>query len=401
MEKNKDGGAKMNLFDERINRYGTHSVKWDHTDAIYEKENLLPMWVADMDFRAPQAVIDALTKRSQHGIFGYSMPTEDTKSAIQKWLDRRHKWSIQQDWIVFTPGVVLALSAAVNVYTKKGEKVVIQSPVYYPFRDMVEKNERHVVDNPLRLEKDKYVMDYDHLEQTLKDPEVTMLLLCNPHNPVGRVWTRNELLKLAELCTRHNVLIVSDDIHFDLILKENKHTLISTLSDDIASNTITCIAPSKTFNLAGMQLSTIIIPDSEKREQFNEYMGKLGLFAPSPFGITAIEAAYTHGEEWLEQLITYLEGNLDYLKSFIAERLPEIEVIEPEGTYLVWLDFRKLSMSHEELERLIQEDAKLALDEGYIFGEGGKGFERMNIACPRSILKEGLERLEQALLQRK
>ncbi|TKD71322.1 MalY/PatB family protein [Pseudalkalibacillus hwajinpoensis] len=391
----------MNPFDERINRYDTHSVKWDHTDTIFEKENLLPMWVADMDFKAPQAVIDELTKRIEHGIFGYSMPTEQTKKTIQSWLDRRHQWTIQQDWIVFTPGVVPALSAAVNTYTKKGEKVVIQSPVYYPFRDMVEKSDRHVVDNPLKLEEDKYVMDYEDLELKLKDPEVTMLILCNPHNPVGRVWTKEELLKLAELCLTYDVLIVSDDIHFDLILKENKHTLISTLSDKIAANTITCVAPSKTFNLAGMQISTIIIPDEEKREQFSTYMGKLGLFAPSPFGITAIEAAYTHGEVWLEELIEYLEGNLDYLKSFIAERIPEIDVIEPEGTYLVWLDFRKLSMPHEKLERFIQEDAKLALDEGYIFGEGGKGFERMNIACPRSILKEGLERLEEAMLNQK
>ena len=391
----------MNVFDERIDRYETHSVKWDHTDAIFEKENLLPMWVADMDFKAPQAVIDALTKRIQHGIFGYSMPTEHTKSSIQRWLERRHQWSIKQDWIVFTPGVVPALSAAVNTYTKKGEKVVIQSPVYYPFRDMVEKNDRLVVDNPLKMENGKYVMDFEDLETKLKDPEVTMLLLCNPHNPVGRVWTKEELTKVAELCLAHHVLIVSDDIHFDLIFKGNEHTLISTLSDDISANTITCIAPSKTFNLAGMQLSTIIIPDEEKREQFNAYMGKLGLFAPSPFGIVAVEAAYNHGEEWLEQLMNYLEGNLAYLSTFIKERLPEINLIEPEGTYLVWLDFRKLAMSHEELEKFIQNEAKLALDEGYIFGDGGKGFERINIACPRSILQEGLERLEEALHNRK
>ncbi len=387
----------MSVFDERINRFDTHSVKWDHTDTIFEKENLLPMWVADMDFRAPQAVIDALTKRIQHGIFGYSMPTEDTKGAVQSWLSRRHNWSIEQDWIVFTPGVVPALSAAVNTYTNKGEKVVIQSPVYYPFRDMVEKSEREVVDNPLIQENGKYAMDFDDLETKLKDPEVTMLLLCNPHNPVGRVWKKDELRQLAELCLANDVLVVSDDIHFDLIFKGYEHTLLSTLSEEIAANTITCIAPSKTFNLAGMQLSTIIIPDEKKREQFNGYMGKLGLFAPSPFGIIAVEAAYTHGEKWLEELMEYLQGNLSYLTQFINKRLPEIEVIEPEGTYLVWLDFSNLSMTHEELEQFVQEEAKLALDEGYIFGEGGKGFERINIACPRSVLQEGLERLEKAL----
>ncbi|MCA0171926.1 MalY/PatB family protein [Bacillus sp. RAR_GA_16] len=387
----------MNVFDERINRFDTHSVKWDHTEAIFEKEDLLPMWVADMDFRAPQPVIDALTTRIQHGIFGYSMPTENTKSAIQGWLDRRHHWSIQQDLIVFTPGVVPALSAAVNTYTEKGEKVVIQSPVYYPFRDMVEKSEREVVDNPLVRRNGKYEMDFQDLETKLADPEVKMLLLCNPHNPVGRVWKKEELMKLAELCLANHVLIVSDDIHFDLIFKGYEHTLISSLSNEIAANTITCIAPSKTFNLAGMQLSTIIIPDEEKREKFNAYMGKLGLFAPSPFGITAVEAAYNHGEEWLDELMDYLQGNLSYLTTFINERLPQIDVIEPEGTYLVWLDFSKLNMSHEELEQFVQGEARLALDEGYIFGEGGKGFERINIACPRSVLQEGLERLEKAI----
>ncbi len=387
----------MNVFDERINRFDTHSVKWDHTEAIFEKEDLLPMWVADMDFRAPQPVIDALTTRIQHGIFGYSMPTENTKSAIQGWLNRRHHWSIQQDWIVFTPGVVPALSAAVNTYTEKGDKVVIQSPVYYPFRDMVEKSEREVVDNPLVRKNGKYEMDFNDLETKIADPEVKMLLLCNPHNPVGRVWKKEELIKLAELCLANHVLIVSDDIHFDLIFKGYEHTLISSLSNEIAANTITCIAPSKTFNLAGMQLSTIIIPDEEKREKFNAYMGKLGLFAPSPFGITAVEAAYNHGEEWLDDLMDYLQENLSYLTTFINERLPQIDVIEPEGTYLVWLDFTKLNMSHEELEQFVQGEARLALDEGYIFGEGGKGFERINIACPQSVLQEGLERLEKAI----
>ena len=387
----------MNVFDERINRFDTHSVKWDHTEAIFEKEDLLPMWVADMDFRAPQPVIDALTTRIQHGIFGYSMPTENTKSAIQGWLNRRHHWSIQQDWIVFTPGVVPALSAAVNTYTEKGDKVVIQSPVYYPFRDMVEKSEREVVDNPLVRRNGKYEMDFNDLETKIADPEVKMLLLCNPHNPVGRVWKKEELRKLAELCLANHVLIVSDDIHFDLIFKGYEHTLISSLSNEIAANTITCIAPSKTFNLAGMQLSTIIIPDEEKREKFNAYMGKLGLFAPSPFGITAVEAAYNHGEEWLDDLMDYLQENLSYLTTFINERLPQIDVIEPEGTYLVWLDFTKLNMSHEELEQFVQGEARLALDEGYIFGEGGKGFERINIACPQSVLQEGLERLEKAI----
>ncbi|WP_377888931.1 MalY/PatB family protein [Alkalihalobacillus sp. R86527] len=387
----------MNSFNEEVNRYGTHSVKWDHSEDIYEKAGLLPMWVADMDFRAPEEVISVLKERVEHGVFGYSMPTDKTKNVIKEWLERRHNWAINTDWIVFTPGVVPAIAAAINTYTKNGDKVLIQSPVYYPFRDMIEKNNRVVVDNPLVLESDTYKMNFQDLENKLRDPAVKMFLLCNPHNPVGRVWKEEELKVLANLCVEHNVLIISDDIHFDLIFKGYRHTLISTLSSDIASNTITCIAPSKTFNLAGMQLSTIIIPDEKKRVDYQEYMGKMGLFAPNPFGILAVEAAYTHGEQWLEELLIYLEENLNYLTSFIKERLPEIRVIKPEGTYLIWLDFRSLQMDHLELETFIQNNAKLALDEGYIFGDGGKGFERINIACPRSTLQEGLERLEKAI----
>lgn len=391
----------MSSFDKVIDRHHTHSVKWDHTESIYEKAGLLPMWVADMDFRAPDEVINVLKERVAHGVFGYSMPTDETRAVVKNWLERRHNWSIDNEWILFTPGVVPALSAAINTYTNKGEKVVIQSPVYYPFQDMIEKNEREVVDNPLQLQGDSYVMDFEDLETKLKNPEVTMLLLCNPHNPVGRVWKKDELMKLATLCLENEVLIISDDIHFDLIFKGHHHTLISTLSNEIASNTITCIAPSKTFNLAGMQLSTIIIPDAKKREVYEGYLSKLGLFAPNPFGILAVEAAYRHGEKWLEELMDYLEGNLHYLNEFIKERIPEISVIPPEGTYLVWLDCRSLKMDHIELEQFIQDEAKLALDEGYIFGEGGKGFERINIACPRSILQEGLERLEKAIRKRK
>ncbi|WP_270182225.1 MalY/PatB family protein [Alkalihalobacillus sp. CinArs1] len=386
----------MNSFNEEIDRHNTHSVKWDHTDDIFQKEALLPMWVADMDFKAPEKVIEVLMERVKHGVFGYSMPTQNTRNVVKDWLERRHDWSIDNDWIVFTSGVVPAIAAAINTYTSKDDKVLIQSPVYYPFRDMIEKNDRIVVDNPLVLESGTYKMDFEDLEQKVKDPAVKMLLLCNPHNPVGRVWTCDELTTLANLCVQHDVLIVSDDIHFDLILKGNEHTLISTLSSEIEANTITCISPSKTFNIAGLQASAIVIPDEKKREQYEDYMKKMGLFAPNALGILGIEAAYTHGEKWLDELLIYLEDNLSYLTAFIKENLPEIRVIQPEGTYLVWLDFRSLQLNHEELEAFIQNEAKLALDEGYIFGEGGKGFERINIACPRSTLEKGLKQLENA-----
>ncbi|MDM5199183.1 MalY/PatB family protein [Fictibacillus enclensis] len=387
----------MNDFDTQIERLNTHSVKWDHTKEIFGKEDLLPMWVADMDFKAPQKVIDAMKSRLEHGVFGYSKATDETIDAVKYWLKIRHNWEIESDWIVFTPGVVPAISAAINTYTETGDGVLIQSPVYYPFGDMVRKNGRKLYKNSLRYTGDSYEMDFVDLEDQFKNNEIKLMLLCNPHNPVGRVWKRAELQKLAELCIAYDVLLFSDDIHFDLIYKRYKHTLISSLSEDIQNRTITGIAPSKTFNLAGLQFSTIIIPNERLRNRFNTYLAKIGFFSPGSMGIIAAEAAYQHGEEWLEGLMDYLDQNLSYLKRFISEKLPEIKVIEPEGTYLVWLDCTELNMDHKKLEAFMQDEAKIAFDEGYIFGKEGEGFERINIACPLATLKEGLNRLERAI----
>lgn len=387
----------MQNFNELIDRMNTHSVKWDHADAIFGKQDLLPMWVADMDFKVPQAVIDALAARVNHGVFGYSMATEHTKKTIMDWLENRHGWKIEKDWIVFTPGVVPAISAAINTYTEPGEGVIIQSPVYYPFGDMVKKNGRKLYNNPLLYDGTTYKMDFEDLELQFKSNTIKLMLLCNPHNPVGRVWTKEELERLAALCIQYNVLLFSDDIHFDLIYKRYKHTLVSTLSKEIQNQTIIGIAPSKTFNLAGLQFSSIIIPNEKLRHKFTEYLAKIAFFSPGSLGIIAAEAAYEHGGEWLDSLMDYLDANLSYLKGFISEKLPDIKVIEPEGTYLVWLDCTKLNMDHKKLETFMQDEAKLAFDEGYIFGKEGEGFERINIACPLETLKEGLNRLEAAI----
>ncbi|MCK6257265.1 pyridoxal phosphate-dependent aminotransferase [Fictibacillus sp. KIGAM418] len=387
----------MKAFNEKIDRMNTHSVKWDHTKEIFGKEDLLPMWVADMDFKAPHAVIDAMKKRIDHGIFGYSMATKETKQIVMDWLKSRHTWEIQSDWIVFTPGVVPALSAAIHTYTETNDGVLIQSPVYYPFGDMVKKNNRKLISNSLRYNGETYEMDFEDLELQFRTKNIKLMLLCNPHNPVGRVWTKEELGKLAKLCIQYDVLVFSDDIHFDLIYKKYRHTILSSLSPEIEERTITGIAPSKTFNLAGLQFSTIIIPNKTLRDKFSDYLATIGFFSPGSLGIIAAEAAYQNGEEWLDGLMEYLESNLDYLKNFIKEKLPQIKVIEPEGTYLVWLDCSNLNMDHKRLESFIQDEAKLAFDEGYIFGKEGEGFERINIACPLETLKEGLTRLEKAI----
>lgn len=387
----------MNLdLNQIIERRGTSSVKWDATEALFGEKDLLPMWVADMDFPVAESIVNAVNERAKHPVFGYNTISESTYQAVRHWLSHRHNWQTEKEWIVFTPGVVPAISSIINTYTEPGDQIIVQKPVYYPFFGMIEKNNRKVVNNPLVLRDGTYEIDFDDLEQKLQGG-AKMIILSNPHNPVGRVWREDELRRLGELCLAHNVLIVSDDIHFDLIYPGSKHTILASLSEKLAQQTITCVAPSKTFNLAGLQTSSIIIPNERLRKQFNDQLAAQGIQMINTFGPLALEAAYFEGEAWLEAVLDYLTENLQFLKSFIRERLPEIKVIEPEGTYLVWMDLRDLGLEHKQLEELMQKTGKIALDEGYIFGEEGKGFERINIACPRSLLSEGLERIEKAI----
>lgn len=383
-------------FDKEIHRVDTASIKWDEVENLFGEKDILPMWVADMDFRSPEPVLEALKKRAEHGIFGYTTRTNSYYEAVVNWMKRRHHWDVKKEWVCHSPGVVPALSLIVQTFTKPGDKIIIQPPVYYPFKSVVEKNNRSIVFNPLKFKNGQYVMDYEDLVNKI-DPATKMMILCSPHNPVGRVWTKQELIQLGEICLQHDILIVSDEIHFDLILKGNVHTPFAAISEAFAQHSIICTAPSKTFNLAGLQTSNIIIANEGLRKKFKNTVDTLSLGLTSTFGLVATESAYRYGDEWLEQLLDYLQQNLDFLTDYIETNIKELKVIRPEGTYLVWIDCRELGLNAKELEHLIQKEAKVALDEGYIFGESGKGFTRMNIACPRSILEEGLKRIDKAV----
>ncbi len=385
-------------FDEVIDRRNTASVKWDLADELFRTEGILPMWVADMDFRSPPAVIEALHARAAHGVFGYTACMASYYEAVIGWMKKRHDWDIARDWIVPSPGVVPALSMLVQALTGPVDRVILQTPVYYPFMAAIEKNGREILRNPLTLGDGRYRMDFDGLEQAAADPRAKLIILCSPHNPVGRVWAPDELRRLGEICIRNGVLVISDEIHGDLMLRGKAHMPFASLGDELSAHSITCTAPSKTFNLPGLQTANIIIPDEGIRKAFSAVLERNGIMEPNAFGPAALEAAYRHGEEWLEQLLRYIEGNLEFLKKFLSEKIPRIKVIEPDATYLVWLDCRGLGLDRKALKRLIRSDAKVALDEGHIFGSPeGDGFERVNIACPRSVLEEGLLRIERAV----
>ena len=398
-------------FDTEINRKGTNSVKWEFIkrggSLLHREEpddpssgtRLLPMWVADMDFPCPEPVVEALVARAQHRLFGYTSPTDSYYNAIVNWMKKRHGWEIEPEWICTTPGVVPALNMLVKTYISPGHKVLIQTPVYYPFYKAVENSDGILVTNPLIYENGRYSMDFEDLEEKTKDSQVKMAILCSPHNPVGRVWTRDELLRFGEICLKNNVLVVSDEIHGDLILEGYVFTPFAGISEAFAQSSITCNAPSKTFNLAGLKTSNIIISDEQLRTRFKKTLGRTALGGVGAFGVVALEAAYNHGEEWLSQVLDYIMDNFRYLEKYIAEQLPQIKVVPLEGTYLVWLDCRSLGLGKLELEQLMLEEAKVYLDEGYIFGTEGEGFERVNLACPRSVLVEALERIRNVLEQ--
>ncbi|RBW68180.1 MalY/PatB family protein [Bacillus taeanensis] len=383
-------------FDEVIDRTNTNSLKWDGLEKLYGDKELLPLWVADMDFKAPQPVIDAIKKQAEHGVYGYTITTDSFYEPLIAWLKKRHNWEVEKEWLTFSPGIVPALSVIIRAFSDPGDKIIVQTPVYYPFFKVAKQNEREVIENELHFDGTHYTMDFEDLERKMT-PDVKLLILSNPHNPVGRVWTKEELIKLGEICRKHNVLIISDEIHCDLIRKGYTHTPLAAISEELRDHSITCLAPSKTFNLAGLYASTLVIPNHDHRMKFQRLLQNQATTSPNTFAVPAFEAAYREGEEWLEQLLDYLEDNLTFLKNFVNERIPNVEVVEPEGTYLIWLNFRKLGLDSRELKKLIQKEAKVALNEGYTFGSPGEGFERINIACPRSILEEALVRIEKAI----
>ena len=383
-------------FDEVIERKNTGSLKWDFCEKYLGEKEVLPMWVADMDFRAPQPVVDAVTSIAQLGIYGYGEESECFYDAAVDWIKRRHGWTVKREWIQFCPGVVPALHLLTKTFAEAGDKVIVQPPVYYPFFYAINYGDCVVLNNPLKLIDGKYAMDFDDLEKKM-DQRVRMIFLCSPHNPGGMVWSREDLIRLGEICLENNVIVVSDEIHGDLILHDNKHIPFASLSEEFAMNSITCVAPSKTFNLAGLQVSNIIIPNPELAKAFGTSMEKCSLTRPNIFAIEAAEAAYNYGDEWLDQLIDYVEGNHRLLEDYIEEKIPLLKVIKPQASYLAWIDCRSLGLDREELKTFMDKKARLGLNQGYIFGEGGEGFVRMNLGCPRSVVREALQRLEQAV----
>jgi cystathionine beta-lyase len=396
-------------FDAEISRRGTNSLKWEfftegesrvhweRTDPALGDERVLPMWVADMDFPCPQPVVDALVERARHGIYGYTARTDTYHQAVVNWMARRQGWTVAPEWICTTPGVVPALNTLVRSFVAPGAKVLIQPPVYYPFFNAVQNNGATLVTNPLLYENGGYGMDYADLEQKARDPELKMAILCSPHNPVGRVWTRDELARFGQICLENDVLVVSDEIHADLIYKGYEFTPFAGIGPDLARNTVVCTAPSKTFNLAGLHTSNIIIPDDELRSRFQKTLRATGLGWVGAFGLVALEAAYNHGEPWLEQVLDYIQANLRYMEAYLARHIPQITLVQPQGTYLVWLDCRRLGLDGAALKRLMFDQARVFMDEGFLFGPEGEGFERINIACPRALLVEALERIKNAV----
>ncbi len=387
--------AERNLdFDNVVNRKGTRCLKYDFAEKRGMPEDILPLWVADMDFKTSSYVEDAIIEQAGHGIFGYSDALTPYFEIVKSWMKKHHDWEIQDDWLVKTPGVVFALAMAVKAYTEPGDGVLIQQPVYYPFSEVIKDNGRRVVSSNLYLGEDnRYHIDLEDFEKKITEERIKLFFLCSPHNPVGRVWTKEELTKLGDICVKHHVIVVSDEIHHDFVFK-GKHHVFAGLKKEYEDISITCTAPSKTFNLAGMVMSNIFIPNREMRHKFRKQMDAAGTSQLGIMGLVACEAAYGKGEEWYQAMLSYVAGNIEFTKQYVEDNLPGVRMTEHEGTYLVWLDFRETGIGVEELDTLIIHKAKLWLDSGKIFGECGNGFQRINVACPRSILQEALERIK-------
>lgn len=382
-------------FSKTIDRNNTDCIKWDYLNSFFGKEELHPMWVADMDFKVPPEILKPIEERAAHGIFGYTAKSDQFYSAVISWFRKRYDWAIEKELIVTTPGVVPALNLAMLEFTKPGDGIIIQSPVYFPFKDSVELNERNLLDNALIREDGRYEIDWQDLEK--KAESAKMFLFCSPHNPVSRVWTASELERLGDICEKHDLLVFSDEIHADIIFKPHKHTPTAKVSTNLANRTISAFATSKTFNLAGLQLSVNIIPNEEIRRRFKLTLERLHLNMSNIFGIVGTQAAYEHGEQWLDELLDYLWHNYLTVESYLRDNIPEITVIEPEGTYLLWLDCRKLGLDDDKLAAFFVQKAGLALTNGIMFGPGGSGYMRMNIGCPEQSVVKGLESLKKAV----
>lgn len=387
----------MVIFDEVIERKNTDSIKYDFAKEFGVPEDAIPLWVADMDFRAPEKVLEALHERVAHGIFGYSEAKEEYFHAVSGWYEKHFNWKAKKEWLVKSPGVVFAINHALRACTAEGDAVLIQQPVYYPFASSVRNNGRRLVNNELLYLNGRYEIDFEDFEKKITDNQVKLFILCSPHNPVGRVWTREELVKLGEICLRHGVTVISDEIHCDFTYEGHPHTVFADISKEFEQNCIICTAPSKTFNLAGLQVSNLFIPNKELREKVRKQFAITGYDEINTLGLTACKAAYLYGEDWLAGLKSYLKGNLHYIRQFLEDNLPQIKLIEPEGTYLLWLDCSGLGLPEDKLDDFMKREAKLWLDAGSMFGEKSGQFVRINMTCPRSLIKKAMENVLSAV----
>ena len=384
-------------FDEVIDRKNSDSLKFDFAKKNGLPEDVLPLWVADMDFKAPPGVLEALQKSLDRGIFGYSDTGDDYYDIVASWFKKRFDFTYEKEWLIKTPGIVFALANAVRALTEKGDNVIIQPPVYYPFFNVIRNNHRNIIENPLVCRDGKFYIDFEDFEKKITDNNVKLFILCSPHNPVSRVWTKEELQKLGEICLKHNVYVVADEIHCDFVFEGSKHHIFIDAVPEMKERTIICTAPSKTFNIAGMQLSNIFIPSAEIRQRYMAEIDVTGFTVPSNPGVVACKAAYATGEEWFEECLSYIKANFDYLRAFLNENLPQIKLIEPEGTYLAWLDCSGLGLTAEELNDLIINKAKLWLDAGDIFGKASEQYQRIVMACPRATLEKAMKQLKEAI----
>ena len=380
-------------FDTVVNRKNTNAIKYDLAKKRGKPEDAVSLWVADMDFPAAPCIQKAVAEKAAHGIWGYSRPDNRYYDALKKWYKERHNFEVQNEWVVNTPGVCFALAAAIKAFTKEGESVLIQKPVYYPFFNIINSLQRKVVNSSLILKNNHYEIDFDDFERKIVQENVKMFILCSPHNPGGRVWTKQELQKISEICLAHNVLVVSDEIHSDITFGSNVHTVYGSLSEQALKNSIICTAPSKSFNLAGLQFSNIFIADEKLRKAFSEELEKTGYDEPSVFGIVAATAAYSEGADWFDSVKSYIWENILFAKNYIEENAPQIKVLVPEGTYLLWLDFSKTGLSDSEINDRVLNKAKVWLDSGSMFGKEGEKFQRINCATPRIILEDALKRI--------
>ena len=380
-------------FDTVIDRKGTRSLKYDFAVRRGKPKDVLPLWVADMDFQTSSYITDALEDMVKHGVFGYSESEEHYFGAVQNWMERHYNWHVKESWMTKTPGIVFALAMAVKAYTQENDAVLIQPPVYYPFKEVVEDNHRRLVNNTLVLGGDgTYTIDYEDFEKKIIEENVKLFILCNPHNPVGRVWTKEELERLGDICLKYGVFVVSDEIHADFVF-ERKHTVFSEVKEAYRDISMICTSPSKTFNIAGLQISNIFISNPEKATAFRRQVAAAGYSQVGLPGLVACEAAYRHGDEWLEGVLAYIKANAEFTRAYLQEHLPRVKMTKLEGTYLVWLDFRNYGLTDKELDEKILNQAGLWLDSGAVFGKCGEGFQRINIACPRKTLQQALDRL--------